>query len=107
MELRSDIPIVQAPMAGGPSTVALAVASARAGAYPMIAGGYLTADALREELDEFAATVHRPVGVNLFLPSTPSDTAPIADYAKLLAGEAQRLGAQLGEPRWDDDNYPA
>ena len=94
-------------MAGGPSTVALAVASARAGAYPMIAAGYLTADTLRGQLDEFAAAVHRPVGVNLFLPSTPAEPGPIADYARRLAEEADRLGAQLGEPRWSDDDYPA
>jgi nitronate monooxygenase len=94
-------------MAGGPSTVALAVASARAGAYPTIAGGYLSADALREQLDEFAALADRPVGVNLFVPSAPSDAAPIEEYARRLADEAHRLGAELGEPRWDDDNYPA
>ena len=107
MDLRSDIPIVQAPMAGGPSTVALSVASARAGAYPVIAGGYLSATALREQLDEFAAAMDRPVGVNLFLPSTPSDAAPIGDYARRLEGEAARVGARLGAPRWEDDDYPA
>lgn len=36
-------PIVAAPMAGGPTTVALALAVAKAGGFPVLAGGYKTA----------------------------------------------------------------
>jgi nitronate monooxygenase len=107
VELRSELPIVQAPMAGGPSTVALALAAARAGAYPFVAAGYLSAAALADQLDEFARASNAPLGVNLFVPSAPSEPAPIAAYAGRLAAEAARLGAPLGEPRWHDDDYPA
>jgi nitronate monooxygenase len=107
VDVRSDLPIVQAPMAGGPSSVELAVASARAGAYPFLAAAYLSVEALNDQLDQLTAGTDRPFGVNLFVPSTPSDPEPIRDYARRLAAEAARLGASLGEPRWDDDAYPA
>jgi nitronate monooxygenase len=50
--------------------------------------------------------------VNLFVPSRPTDpepidTGPIDAYARALQPEAERLGVALGEPRWDDDGYPA
>jgi nitronate monooxygenase len=41
----------------------------------------------------------------------PQPSAGIAEeielYAKALASEAERYGAQLGEPRYDDDHWPA
>ena len=44
----SELPIVQAPMAGGPSTPALTAAVADAGGYGFVAAGYLSAERLRE-----------------------------------------------------------
>jgi hypothetical protein len=43
----TELPIVRAPIAGGASTLALAAAVANAGGLGFVAGGYLTADALR------------------------------------------------------------
>ena len=48
-----------------------------------------------------------PFGVNLFVPSEPGDPVEVAAYAEALQPEAERLGAALGEPRWDDDAYYA
>ena len=42
--LPSELPIIQAPMAGGPSTPALTAAVGRAGGLGFVAGGYLTPD---------------------------------------------------------------
>jgi nitronate monooxygenase len=50
MSLPSELPIVQAPMAGGTSTPALTVAVANTGGYGFVAAGYLTADGLREAI---------------------------------------------------------
>jgi nitronate monooxygenase len=105
--LPAGLPIVQAPMAGGPSTVELAVAVSGAGGFGYLAGGYLTPDALLSELARFRAAGGGPVGVNLFVPSGPADEAAIRDYAALLEAEAARLGVDLGDPSWDDDHYPA
>lgn len=96
-------------MAGGPSTPALAAAVANAGALGFVAGGYLGADALREAIAATRALTDRPLGVNLFVPSgpAPNQSDEVTRYAQTLRPEAERLGVALGEPRWDDDGYPA
>lgn len=94
-------------MAGGPSTPALAAAVANAGGLGVVAGGYLSADALSQALTATRALTPGPLGVNLFVPSTPGDPAAITRYAEQLRPEADRLGVALGEPRWEDDAYEA
>jgi len=105
--LPCDLPIVQAPMAGGPSTPALAAAVASAGGFGFVAGGYLGPDALRSAIADTRALTAAPLGVNLFVPSAPSDPAAVRAYARRLQPEADRFGVALGEPDWDDDGYPA
>lgn len=108
MTLPSPLPIVQAPMAGGPSTPDLAAAVARAGGFGYLAGGYLSVDALRATIADLRARSDAPFGVNLFVPSAnDADAGVIAAYAATLEPEAQRLGAALGDPRWEDDAYDA
>ena len=103
-----DVPVVAAPMAGGPSTPALVAAVAAAGGIGFLAGGYLGAAALDEALTELARRSDRPYGVNLFLPAAPDPdprgrAAAVAAYARSLRGEAERYGVALGEARIDDD----
>ena len=89
-------PIVLAPMAGGPATVALARAVSDAGGLGFLAAGYRGPEAMREEIRELRG---RPFGVNLFVPG-PSDVS-----ADLVAGYVRSLGPGAGEPRWDDDGW--
>jgi nitronate monooxygenase len=105
--LPSELPVVQAPMAGGPSTAELAAAVSAAGGYGFLAAGYLSAAGLSELIAATRALTGRPFGVNLFVPSAPRDPVDVAGYAELLQPEADRLGVALGEPRWADDEYPA
>jgi nitronate monooxygenase len=108
MLLPSRLPIIQAPMAGGPSTPELAAAVAEAGGFGYVAGGYLTVDALQDALRRTRELTAGPIGLNLFVPyAEDTDDAAIAAYAADLRPEAERLGVQLGDPTWDDDEYPA
>ena len=108
MTLPSRLPIASAPMAGGPSTPELAAAVNAAGGFGFVAGAYLTPDALREALERTRALTAEPIGVNLFVPGRPApDRAAIDAYADRLRPLAARYGAELGEPRWEDDQYPA
>ncbi|GHF35382.1 oxidoreductase [Streptomyces mashuensis] len=92
-------PFVQAPMAGGPSTPALAAAVSEAGGLGFLAAGYRTAAALREDVAQLRALTARPFGVNLFLPQPASyDRAAVEAYARRLAPEAERHGVPLGDP---------
>jgi nitronate monooxygenase len=109
MSLLSDrLPIIAAPMAGGPSTPALAAAVSDAGGLGFLAAGYLTADRLDEQLTEIESLTDQPYGVNLFLPSPRAERVePILAYRERLRPLAERLGVPLGEPRWDDDALAA
>jgi nitronate monooxygenase len=101
-------PIVQAPLGGGPSTPALAAAVCEAGGLGFLAAGYRTPDAVRSELAELRGLTERPFGLNVFVPGPASaDAAAFERYAAALGGEAERAGAELGEPRWDDDHWEA
>jgi len=103
-----DVPVIAAPMAGGPSTPALVAAAGGAGGMGFLAGGYLSAAALEAQLDDLTARSPRPYGVNLFLPAAPGPDPEarrmaVEAYAARLAPEAARYGVELGEPRADDD----
>ncbi len=101
-------PIIQAPMAGGPSTVALAVAVSRAGGMGFLASGYGRAAKMREEVRAVKSAISAPFGVNLFMPARRDfDTAAVAQYLERLAAEEQRYGVNLGDPRNDDDHWQA
>lgn len=99
-------PIVQAPLAGGPSTPALAAAVCEAGGLGFLAAGYKTADAVGDEIEWLRGSTSRPFGVNVFVPPRAgTDAAAVRAYRDRLATEAERQGVILGEPRSDDDDW--
>jgi nitronate monooxygenase len=99
-------PIVQAPLAGGPSTPALAIAVCEAGGLGFLAAGYKPPDAVRDEIEAVRAATAHPFGVNLFVPSErAADPAVVRAYLDQLLLEAARQGVDLGEPRSDDDAW--
>ncbi len=104
--LDTDLPVVAAPMAGGPTTVALASAVTDAGGFAFLPAGYLTVAAFEALLGE-ARAAGRPFGVNLFVPQPGAiDPAAYAAYRDELAGEATALGVDLpAQPRHDDDAW--
>ena len=103
-----DTPIVLAPLAGGPSTPELAAAVTEAGGLGFLGAGYLTADALRDRIRATQDLTSGAIAVNLFvIDGGPSDPAVYADYVAALAPEAERLGVDVGQPRFDDDEFDA
>jgi nitronate monooxygenase len=91
-------PIVQAPMAGGPSTVELARAVSDAGGLGFLAAGYLKPDGLRAQIRELGAATPAPFGVNVFVPGPPAaDPEALAAYLETIDGH--------GDPRHDDDGW--
>lgn len=107
--LGARVPIIAAPMAGGPSSADLVSATAAAGGLGFIAGGYASPDALRERIDQVSSRT-RTFGVNLFAPNpVPVDLAAFARYAGELQPLARRYGIELdaGTPVEDDDAFAA
>jgi nitronate monooxygenase len=102
------IPIVQAPMAGGVSTPALAAAVSEAGGLGFLAAGYLSAESLREQIQAVRRLTARPFGVNVFVPGDPvADPEALARYRDRLEAEAALYGVTLGDPVPDDDGWSA
>jgi nitronate monooxygenase len=103
------LPIVGAPMAGGPSTPELVAAVSGAGGIGFLGAGYKTVEALRDDVAATRALTERPFGVNVFTPGggVRAEAAELEAYAARLADEARRAGVALGEPRFDDDAFDA
>ena len=76
-------PVMQAPMAGGPTTPELVTAVCEAGGFGVIAAGRLTTDQLRETIHAVRRQTSRPFGVNFLL--APPEGFP------LLAGQVGAL----------------
>jgi len=102
------VPIVLAPLAGGPSTPELAAAVSEAGGLGFVAGGYLSATELGAQLDAARRLTSAPLGANVFVPgdgpSEPSTYRPYLEHLERWAGDA---GVELGEPRYSDDDWEA
>jgi nitronate monooxygenase len=95
-------PLIVAPMAGGPSTSALVIAAAGAGALGFLAAGYKTPAAVEEEVRAVGAA---PYGLNIFVPRpAPADIEPLERYRRLLQAEADRYEVDLPPLRLDDDD---
>ncbi|UGQ11538.1 nitronate monooxygenase [Yinghuangia sp. ASG 101] len=104
-DLGADLPVIAAPMAGGPSTPALVTAAARAGGLGFLAGGYKTGPALAEQIHT-AQAAGVAFGVNLFAPHPVPVSGPAyRAYAHAIRAEADRLGVDLPEEPVEDDDH--
>ncbi|MFB4305274.1 nitronate monooxygenase [Actinomadura sp. GTD37] len=104
----TGVPIVQAPMAGGPSTPELAAAVSDAGGLGFLAAGYKTPQAMRADIAATRKLTSRPFGMNVFMPSRDEIDPVLVDaYRDRLASEAARLGVSPGSPAARDDAYEA
>jgi nitronate monooxygenase len=102
------IPVVQAPMAGGPSTPELAAAVSNAGGLGFLAAGYRTAELLHDDIERTQRLTDAPFGVNVFVVrEVEVDDAAVQRYARELEPVAERYGTQLGVARYDDDDFEA
>jgi len=104
----AGLPIVGAPLAGGPSTAALAAAVSEAGGLGFLAAGYKTAAAVADEIAELRSLTARPFGLNIFFPTRDEVDEPTLEaYAERLRSEGDRYGVEPGAPRWTDDDWSA
>lgn len=95
-------PIIQAPMAGGVATPALAIAVSQNGGLGFLAAGYKTADQIEAEIKQcIAAGVL--FGVNLFVPTKePYSDEAVQVYKERLE---QDFSLELPIPTWSDDEW--
>ena len=93
------VPIISAPMAGGPATPALAAEVSAAGGLGSIAGAMLRPDDLREAIRFVRARTDAPFAVNLFAPLPAPSTDRVAAWSALTGVAAP---AQTSLPDVDD-----
>jgi nitronate monooxygenase len=105
--LGADMPVLAAPMAGGPTTPRLISAAAQAGSLGFLPGGYKTPEALAGEITKVRAE-GVPFGVNLFAPNpVPVDPEAFRRYARAIDPEARAYGIDLRAAAIveDDDHW--
>jgi nitronate monooxygenase len=87
-------PLMQAPMAGGPTTPELVAAVSEAGGFGVIAAGRLTTDQLHETIRAVRRQTTHPFGVNFLL--APPEGVPAADQVQRTRAVLAPLRARLG-----------
>lgn len=99
------VPLIQAPMAGGPSTPELAAAVTNAGGLGSIAGGYLSAESFDELITRTGALTDT-LNVNVFVPEAHRPQSEVVRaYGKALA---QHLNTdEPAIPPFNDDAFDA
>src|SRR4051812_12201440 len=100
------VPIVLAPLAGGPSTPELTASVSEAGGLGFLASGYLSTEATRERIAAVRELSRRPFGVNLFVPDAGApDPNALAAYHERLQTWASPRGVTIGDPKRTDDDW--
>ncbi|WP_424347828.1 nitronate monooxygenase [Kocuria sp. CH-021] len=114
-----SVPFVGAPMAGGPSTPALAAAVTAAGGLGFLAAGNRPVDGVRADVETVRELTEGPFGVNLFVPQAANTAAPgtavdpavhlsVGAYREALQDTARRYGVELPDTDpADDDGWAA
>jgi Dioxygenases related to 2-nitropropane dioxygenase len=84
-KLRVDYPIIQAGMAGGPTTPELVAAVSNAGGLGTLGAGYMTPESMRIDIERIRELTDRPIAVNLFVPeNTEIDAYKVSNSNRLL-----------------------
>ncbi|HEY0516183.1 MAG TPA: nitronate monooxygenase [Solirubrobacteraceae bacterium] len=108
---RLSVPIVLAPLAGGPSTPELTAAVSGAGGLGFLASGYLSPEQMRQSIERVRELTDAPFGVNVFVvaaaaaAAAPAAAGAYREYLERVSAWARRRGLQTGEPRFDDDGF--
>src|SRR5688572_25467129 len=93
-----EIPIIQAPMAGGAATPELAAAVCNAGGLGSLGAAYSSPEAIGRSIADLRARTDKPFNVNLFVLDPPRpDPGQIGRALELLQPIKDLLGLPRGE----------
>jgi len=102
-----EYPIIQAPMAGSPTSPELVAAVSNAGALGSLGAGMLSPQAMTEQVERIRVLTDRPFNVNLFILDPPRPTeAELAEAQARLVPLRAELGLTPAAPpsRFCEDN---
>jgi nitronate monooxygenase len=94
------VPIIQAPMAGGPASPDLVAACSAAGALGSFGFAYMQPEEMKKQAAAVRTKTDRPLGINLFSATLPADIADDQQRAALdaVAAYFTELGLPVPEP---------
>ncbi|RFU68250.1 nitronate monooxygenase family protein [Bacillus sp. V59.32b] len=90
--LEIEYPIIQAGMAGGPTTADLVVHVSEAGGLGSLGAAYMSPDEIRKVIWEIKERTDKPFAVNLFCADMKGSMEGIIDSQKVLDGLRTELG---------------
>lgn len=94
------LPVIQAPMAGGPTTPELVAAVSAAGGLGSLGASFMSGKAILEACRRIRALTDRPFAVNLFVPEDHRPGEALLDRASAaLDGYRRELGLTPPPPR--------
>ncbi|MBX9924654.1 MAG: nitronate monooxygenase [Rhabdochlamydiaceae bacterium] len=97
-----QLPIIQAPMAGGITTPEFVAAVCNAGALGSMGAGYMTPQQIKSDIQKIKALTSKPFQVNLFIPEiTPAD-----ENITLMKNRILPLWAQVSKDSWTEESTP-
>ena len=94
--LRLRYPVIQAPMAGGPTTPELVAAVGNAGALGSFGFAYTDAKAMRDQVNAARALTSAPIHINLFVENQPAP--PSVSEMQAALGALRPMYDALGVP---------
>ncbi len=101
-----SVPIVQAPMAGGPTSPELVAAVCNDGALGSVGAGYMEPDDLDAYLTRLGSLTQRAVHVNVMVVSDPGAPPPRSEVDAILEDAAADVGASFSREFDYTDRVP-
>ncbi|MFT9846546.1 NAD(P)H-dependent flavin oxidoreductase [Aneurinibacillus sp. REN35] len=103
--LHITYPIIQAGMAGGPTTAELVAGVSRAGGLGTLGAAYMEPEAIRETIRAIRTMTDRPFGVNLFAADMTDDTTRAHEVQKMLDPLREVLDLEAGTKKLVTPNW--
>lgn len=91
-------PLIQAPMAGGPTTPELVAEVSSSGALGSLGAAYLSPSVLRKTIEQIRNLTSRPFGVNLFIPVERPEVSEAQWKRMLQITRPYRVQLGLSDP---------
>ncbi|MEQ9619683.1 MAG: nitronate monooxygenase [Deltaproteobacteria bacterium] len=88
-------PILQAPMAGGPTTPELVAAVSNTGALGSLGAGYMSPEDIESDIKKIREFTEKPFAVNLFVPAESPSIVPSEKVMKKLGNVSEKVGAEV------------
>lgn len=98
-------PIIQAGMAGGPTTADLVVAVSEAGGLGSLGAAYLEPGVLRKTIKEIQSRTLKPFAVNIFAENTKDDFGRVAEVQRVLRPFREQLNIKEPESPFSSPNW--